>query len=133
MAAAPAFSVIGKPIPRVEGRDKVSGGATYATDVVLPGVLWGKIARSTVPSARIVRIDTSRAKALPGVRAVITAADIPSKRVGRSMSDYEVLASQRVRFLGEPIAAVAADSLEIADEAAQLIEVEYEELPAVYD
>jgi carbon-monoxide dehydrogenase large subunit len=99
MAAAPAFSVIGKPIPRVEGRDKVSGGAHYATDVVLPGMLWGKNVRSPHAHARILSVDTSRATALPGVRAVLTAADLPHKRIGRFMGDYEVLASELVRFI----------------------------------
>src|SRR5207253_881383 len=83
----------------------------------------GKIVRSTVAHARIVSIDASQARALPGVRAVITAADLPRKRVGRSMSDYEVLCSERVRFIGDPVAAVAADTPEIADQAAQLVEV----------
>lgn len=133
MAVAPTFSVIGKPVPRVEGRDKVSGAATYATDVILPGMLWGRNVRSPHPHARIVSIDTSRARALPGVRAVITAADLPRKRVGRFIADYEVLASEVVRFVGEPVAAIAADTPEIADEAADLVRVTYEELPAVYD
>jgi CO/xanthine dehydrogenase Mo-binding subunit len=133
MAAAPAFSVISKPIPRVEGRDKIMGLAEYSADVKLTGTLWGKNVRSTVPHARIVRIDTSRAKAIPGVRAIITAADIPPKRIGRSVQDYEVLCSERVRFIGDPIAAVAADTQEAAEEAALAVEVEYEALPAVYD
>ncbi len=133
MAAAPAFSVIGKPIPRVEGREKVSGDATYAMDVVLPGMLWGKNVRSPYAHARIVSIDTARARALPGVRAVITAAELPRKRIGRALADYEVLASEEVRFVGETVAAVAADTPDIADEAAQLIQVVYQELPAVFD
>ncbi len=133
MAAAPTYSIIGKPVPRVEGRDKVSGGAQYATDVVLPGMLWGKNVRSPHAHARIVSIDTARAKALPGVRAIITAADLPRKLVGRAVSDYEVLASEAVRFVGEPVGAIAADTLEIAEEAAQLVQVVYEELPAVFD
>jgi len=133
MAAAPASSVIGKPIPRVEGRDKVSGAATYAVDVVLPGMLWGKNVRSPVAHARIVSIDTSRALALTGVRAVITAADLPQKRVGRALGDYEVLCSERVRFVGDVVAAIAADSLETAEAAAELVDVVYEELPAVFD
>jgi CO/xanthine dehydrogenase Mo-binding subunit len=96
-------------------------------------MLWGKNVRSPHAHARIVSIDTSRTKARPGVRAVLTAADLPRKLVGRFMGDYEVLASQVVRFVGEPVAAIAADSMEIAEEAAQLVQVEYEELPAVFD
>jgi CO/xanthine dehydrogenase Mo-binding subunit len=133
MAAAPAFSVIGKPVPRVEGRDKVSGGTHYATDVVLPGMLWGKNVRSPHAHARILSIETSRAKAVPGVRAVLTAADLPSKLVGRFMGDYEVLASEVVRFIGEPVATIAADTTDTAEEAAALVQVEYEELPSVFD
>src|SRR5207302_3259636 len=116
-----------KPVPRIEGREKVNGAATFTVDVVLPGMLWGKNVRSPVAHARIVSIDTSRAKALPGVRAVITAADLPRKRVGRSMSDYEVLASERVRFIGDIVAAVAADTPDIAAAPAALADVHFVE------
>src|SRR5581483_4447161 len=133
MAMAPAFSTIGKPIPRIEGREKVTGEATYAVDVVLPGTLWGINVRSPVPSARIVSIDTARARALPGVRAVLTAADIPAKRVGRSIKDYEVICRDRVRYVGDVVAIIAADDRDVAEEAAQLVAVAYEELPAVFD
>jgi len=133
MAAAPAFSVVGRPIPRVEGFDKVTGGAEYTADVNLSGILWGKNVRSPYPHARIVSVDTSRAKAVPGVRAVITAADVPHKRVGRALRDYEVFCSERVRYIGDIVAAVAADTAEAAEEAALLVDVEYEELPAVFD
>ncbi len=133
MAAASAYSVLGKPIPRVEGRDKVTGGAQYSADVPLPSALWGKNVRSPHPHARIVSIDTSRAKAVPGVMAVLTAADVPQKRVGRSIRDYEVFCSERVRFVGDIVAAVAAETSDAAEEAALLVQVEYEELPAVFD
>ena len=133
MAATSTFTVIGKPIPRIEGPDKVTGRARYSADYTPAGTLWGKHLRSPYPHARILSIDTSKAKALAGVRGVITAADIPAKKLGRSISDYESLCSERVRYVGDPVAAIAADTLEIAEAAALLIEVEYEELPFVTD
>lgn len=133
MASAPPYSVIGKPIPRVEGPDKVTGRARYSADYHPPGTLWARNVRSPLPHARIVSIDVSRALEAPGVHAVITAADLSRKKLGRSISDYEVFASDRVRYMGEPVAAVAADSPEAADAAVQLVEVEYEELPVVTD
>lgn len=132
-AAAPEFTVIGRPIPRVEGPDKVTGRAKYSADVDLTGLLWGKDVRSPYPHARILSIDTSRAKALPGVRAVLTAADLPSKKIGRAIKDYEVICSERVRYIGDVVAVLAADTAEIAEAAALLVDVEYEELPAVFD
>src|SRR5436853_5260935 len=101
----PPFTVVGKPIPRVEGPDKVSGRAGYSADVFPPGTLWGKIVRSPVPHARIVSIDTSRARAVPGVHAVLTAKDIPNKRTGRNYKDLPLLSDERVRFVGDKIAA----------------------------
>ena len=127
------FVAIGKPVGRVEGEAKVTGTARYAADVNLPGMLWAKCLRSPLPHARIKAIDTSRARALPGVRAVLTAADIPDRRWGRALWDMQVLARDVVRFVGERVAAVAADDRETAEEAVHLIEVEYEELPAVFD
>ena len=96
-------------------------------------MLWGKVLRSPFPHARIVSIDTSKARALPGVHAVITGQDIPDRRVGRRLRDFPVLARDRVVFVGEKVAAVAAETLDIAEEALLLIDVEYEDLPAVYD
>ncbi|MEA2640569.1 MAG: hypothetical protein QOF51_1963 [Chloroflexota bacterium] len=127
--AAPALATT-----RIDGVDKVTGSATYAADITRPGQLVGKILRSPYPHARIVSIDTSRAKALPGVHAVLIGQDLsPDFLVGRSMRDMPVLARDKVRFVGEKVAAVAAETAEIADEALGLIEVEYEELPAVFD
>jgi CO/xanthine dehydrogenase Mo-binding subunit len=120
-------------MPRIEGMDKVTGKTLYAADVLVQGLLWGKILRSPVPHARIVRIDTEKAKRLPGVQAVLTAADLPRVYVGSRMKDMPVLAGDRARFFGDPVAAVAAETKNIAAEAINLIEVEYEELPAVYD
>ncbi|MDE3075334.1 MAG: xanthine dehydrogenase family protein molybdopterin-binding subunit [Chloroflexota bacterium] len=129
----PALNVIGTSAPRVDGVAKVTGQATYGADVAFPGMLWCKFVRSTVPHARIVRVDTSRAKALPGVHAVITAEDIPNLLWGRWMRDMPVLARDRVRFIGEKVAAVAAEDPDLAEEAALAVEVEYEELPAIFD
>jgi CO/xanthine dehydrogenase Mo-binding subunit len=118
---------------RVDGLDKVTGAAAYASDISRPGMLHGRMLRSPFPHARIVSIDASKARALPGVRAVLTARDFPEYRIGRSMRDVPLLARDKVRFVGEKVAAVAADTLEIATAALELIEVEYEELPAVFD
>ena len=124
---------IGRSVPRGEGPDKVTGKSIYAADVFLPGMLWGKVLRSPFPHARIVSIDTEAAKAVPGVHAVITAADLPNSLVGRRLRDMPVLARDVVRFVGEKVVAVAAETEDAADEALLLIDVEYEELPAVYD
>lgn len=132
---APAFGLppaaLAEPEYRIEGPAKVTGAAKYAADLALPGMLWAAHRRSDLPHARIVRVDTAAARALPGVRAVLTADEIGHPRFGRRLLDQPVLAGDRTRFVGERIAAVAAESLEIAQEAAQLIEVEYDELPAI--
>jgi carbon-monoxide dehydrogenase large subunit len=128
-----AHRIVGQPIGRLDGIEKVSGAARYSGDVTLPGVVWGKALRSPLPHARILRIDTSRAKALPGVLAVLTAQDLPDILVGRRMFDMPILARDRVRFVGEKVAAVAAVDPDIAEEALALIDVEYEDLPAVFD
>ncbi len=127
------MTVIGTSAPRVDGVTKVTGQAVYGADVILPGMLWCKLARSTMPHARLVRVDATRARQIPGVHAVITADDIPDRRWGRALEDMPVLARGKVRFIGEPIAAVAADDPDIAEEAALAVEVEYEELPAIFD
>lgn len=128
-----SYQTVGKPLPRIEGVDKVSGKTQYTADVSLDSLLWGKVLRSPVPHARIVRIDTEKAKNLAGVRAVLTGADLPPVYVGSRMKDMPVLAKERVRFVGDPVAAVAAESREIAEEAVNLIGAEYDELPTVYD
>ena len=128
-----AMRAIGQSIVRGEGPDKVTGKSIYAADVSLPGMLWGKALRSPFPHARIVSIDTSAAKAVPGVHAVITGADLPDSLVGRRLRDMPVLARDVVRFVGEKVAAVAAETEEAAEEALLLIDVEYEELDAVFD
>ncbi len=127
------LNVVGHPLGRVEGEAKVTGRARYAADVVLPGQLWGKCLRSPLPHARILHIDTSAARRLPGVHAVLTGADLPRVLIGQRLMDMPLLARERVRFVGERVAAVAADDPDIAEEALTLIRVEYEELPAVFD
>ena len=127
------YTVVGRPVTRQEGPDKVSGNFLYSADVNLPGMIWGKVLRSPYPHAKIVRIDPSRALELPGVRAVITGKDTAGMRVGRSVRDVPLLAEDKVRFVGEKVAAVAADDPETAEEALLLIDVEYEPLPAIFD
>ncbi len=124
--------VVGKRAPRIEGREKVSGGLRYAADMELEGCLWGRALRSPYAHARIVRIDTSAAERAPGVRAVVTGAEHPYW-IGRMMRDLPVLAVGKVRFIGERVAAVAADSPDAASAALELIRVEYEELEPVFD
>jgi CO/xanthine dehydrogenase Mo-binding subunit len=125
--------VIGTPVQRLEGPEKVTGRATYVADVSLPGMLWCKVLRSPISYGRIKRIDAGRALALPGVRAVATGEDVGGLLIGRKIYDMPVLADGVVRFIGEKVAAVAAESEEIADEAVSLIDVEYEELPPLFD
>ena len=128
-----SFSAIGQPVPQDEGPEKVSGKALYAADLILPGMLWGKVLRSPYPHATILRIDTTRASQVPGVHAVLTGQDLPDRRVGRLLRDIPVLARDRVLFVGEKVAAVAAETLEAAEEALNLIDVAYEALPPVFD
>lgn len=130
---ATSYATIGRSVVRGEGADKVSGKAVYTADITLPGMMWGQVLRSPFPHARIISIDTSRAKELPGVYAVLTGQDIPERRVGRMLRDCPVLARDKVLFIGEKVAAVAAESPDIAEEALLLIDVEYEKLPAVFD
>ncbi|MDH3444811.1 MAG: xanthine dehydrogenase family protein molybdopterin-binding subunit [Deltaproteobacteria bacterium] len=128
-----AYRTIGKTLPRIEGYGKVTGQTKYAADLPFEGLLWAKVLRSSVPHARIINIDTSKARALAGVRAVLTGADVRDVYVGTRVKDQPVLAMDRVRFVGDAVAAVAADSEAIAEEAVSLIDVEYEELPHVDD
>jgi 4-hydroxybenzoyl-CoA reductase subunit alpha len=132
------LSYIGKSFRRKDGPDKVTGRAVYSQDVKLPGTLIGRILRSPHPHAQILRIDTSKALALPGVKAVITVDDTKGIKHGfvetpRYPPDQEVLARGRVVHVGEEIAAVAAIDHLTAQQALDLIEVEYEALPAVFD
>ncbi|MEE8449729.1 MAG: xanthine dehydrogenase family protein molybdopterin-binding subunit [Thermodesulfobacteriota bacterium] len=133
------FSVIGKRMPRVDGFDKVTGKAVYGTDIKLPRMLVGKILRSPLPHARILHIDTSLAKRLPGVKAVLTGLDTPQIKFGffkhqdHKFGDCHPLKCDKVRCIGDEVAAVAAVDEDIAQEALGLIKVDYEELPPVFD
>jgi CO/xanthine dehydrogenase Mo-binding subunit len=118
---------------RVEGHDKVSGRMQYTADVQRPNMLWAAFATSPFAHAKIVRIDTTAARAVDGVRAVLTAADIGHRMFGRQLYDWPVLAWDKVRLIGDRVAAVAAETREAAEEAARRIVVEYEELPALLD
>jgi CO/xanthine dehydrogenase Mo-binding subunit len=127
------YRVIGTSTPRVDGVEKVTGTAVYAADVPLTNVLWGKVLHSPHAHARIVSIDTSAARALPGVVAVITGADTGTGLYGRmAVRDVPALARDRVRYAGERVAAVAAVDEDTAQRAVDLIEIEYEERPAVF-
>jgi CO/xanthine dehydrogenase Mo-binding subunit len=125
---------VGESIPRVDAIPKVTGTFGYASDLRADGMLWGAVLRSPHPSARILGVDVTAAAALPGVRAVLLAADLPGKRTfGLNFDDQPVLADGLVRYHGEPIAVVAADTPAIAHEATTLIAVGWQPLPAVTD
>ncbi len=126
------YSAVGKSVTRLDALDKVRGTATYIGDMTFTGMLYGKVLRSKYPHARILRIDTSRAKRLPGVKVVITGEDMPFLH-GESFHDEPFLAVGKVRYMGEAVAAVAAVDEETAEEALDLIKVEYGELPAVFN
>ena len=118
---------------RVEGPAKVTGEARYTADILLPGMIWGKVLRSPLPHAKIVAIDTREAEQMPGILAVLTAKDLPDLLTGRLVYDMPVLAIDRVRFIGEKVAVVAAEDPDMAEDALASIDVEYEEMPAVFD
>ncbi len=128
---------VGRSVPRLESWLKVTGRAEYVHNLRLPGMLYGKIFRSTVAHGRIKRIDVSAARAVAGVHSVVTAAEVktvvPDPYYGPAFHDQPVLAVDKVRYVGEPIAVVLASDPHVAEEAVHLISAEYEELPAVYD
>lgn len=126
-------AVVGKSFPRMDGVERVTGRSVFGQDLRRAGMLFGKILRSKYPHARILSIDTSRAEALPGVNAVVTGRDIPSVRSGQFVKDEMIMAVDLVRYLGEAVAAVAAVDEDTATRALDLIDVSYEELPAVFD
>jgi len=127
---------VNRSIPRIEGRDKVTGRAEYAHVMQVPGMLHAKIFRSTVPHGRILRVDTTAARKVPGVCAVYTSEDvlrvIPNPYYGPAFHDQPILAIGKVHFVGEPVAVVLANDPHVAEQAVQEIVAEYEELPAVY-
>src|SRR3954470_21728628 len=130
-------SQIGRSVPRLESWLKVTGRAEYVHNLRLPGMLYGKIFRSSVAHGRIKRIDTAAARALAGVHSVVTAAEVktilPDPYYGPAFHDQPVLAVDKVRYVGEPVAVVLASDPHVAEEAVHLITAEYDELPAVYD
>ena len=134
----PDMSTVGRSVPRVDSPLKVTGQARYAADIKLPGMLYGKLLRSPVPHARIKNIDISRARKLAGVKDVFTGEDTPRIKYGNwrlfpQTQDELPLTVDKVRFVGDEVAAVVAVDLDVAEEALHLIKVDYEELPAVFD
>ncbi len=136
--------IIGRPVPREDAREKAFGLTSFAADFSMPGMLIGKVLRSPYASAKIHSIDTAKARKLKGIKAVVTAGDVP-KNESRSMFPQpytqevwgkgmlRVLADRKVHFIGEPVALVAGETEEIAESALKLIKVEYEPLPGVFD
>jgi 4-hydroxybenzoyl-CoA reductase subunit alpha len=129
------YDVIGKRVPRIDAREKVMGEAKYAADYSLPGMLWCKVARSPYAHAKILNVDTSKAERLPGVKAVVTGKDFNGWTWGfmATTRDEPPLAVDKVRYMYEGVAGIAAIDEEIAEEACSLIKVDYEELPGVFD
>jgi CO/xanthine dehydrogenase Mo-binding subunit len=127
------FFAVGIPTIRLDGEPKVTGATRYTADYALPGMIWGKCLRSPFAHARIRAIDVERAKKTQGVFAVLTARDLPARLTGIILKDMPVLAAGRVRFVGERVAVVGAESADVAEEALSRIEVDYEELPAIHD
>jgi CO/xanthine dehydrogenase Mo-binding subunit len=143
VATREALRIVGRAVPRHDARDKVAAATAYAADFALPGMLHAVVLRSPYPSARIVKVDTARAAAMPGVAAVLTARDVPrntlatdvpgqTTTVGPLRAALHVLAEDRVRHQGEPVALVAAETLEQARAAAEAIDVAYERTPGVF-
>jgi CO/xanthine dehydrogenase Mo-binding subunit len=144
IALAQELRVVGRPVARHDARDKVAAATSYAADWAMPGMLHGAVLRSPYPSARIRWLDTRRAAGMPGVAAVLTAKDVPrntlwtdvpgqTTTVGPLRARLHVLAEERVRYQGEPVALVAAETEELAHAALEAIEVEYEPVPGVFD
>jgi CO/xanthine dehydrogenase Mo-binding subunit len=127
------FSVVGRRLPGIDAAQKATGRARYADDYTLSGMAFARIMRSPHPHARILNIDTRRAKRLPGVLAVVTAADVPDERQGLGLKDQPIFARDKVRYIGETMAGVVAIDEETAWEGMNLIDVQYEPLPAVFD
>ena len=128
-----SYQTVGQSIRRIDAHDKLTGKASYAGDYAFPGMLHLKVLRSDRPHARILAIHAEKARALPGIVALFTHQDVPGKnRVGSRVKDRRVLCDDRVRLVGDPVALVAAETLEVAEGAVSLIQVDYEDLPAVF-
>ena len=143
VALGTPFRLVGRPLPRHDARDKVAAATAYAADWAMPGMLHAAVLRSPYPSARIVKLETAGAQRMPGVAVVLTAKDVPrntlstdvpgqTTAVGPLRATLYVLALERVRHQGEPVALVAAETLEQARAAAEAIDVEYEPVPGVF-
>jgi 4-hydroxybenzoyl-CoA reductase subunit alpha len=130
-----AYNVINTRVPRVDARAKATGEASYAADLSLPNMLYGAVLQSPLAHAKILNIDVTQAKKLPGVRDIVTAKEAPSVKYGVSPARYDetIFCIDKARYVGDEIAAVAAEDLETARQAISLIKVEYEELPAYLD
>jgi CO/xanthine dehydrogenase Mo-binding subunit len=127
------FTTVGERIPKWYAKELVTGEAKYATDAQMTGMLYAKVLRSRHPHARILNLDTSKAEKLHGVKAIVTAKDVPINLMGLCAFDRPILASDKVRYIGDAIAGVAATDEDTAEEALSLIQVDYEILPAVFD
>ncbi len=130
-----AYRHIGKSVPRVDALAKVTGKAKYTTEegIGMPGMLYGKVLYSPHAHANILKIDTTRAEKIVGVKRVLTGKDVPEHRSGIFVHDRHILCRKKVRFIGDAVALVLADSVEVAEEARDLIDVTYEELPAIFN
>ena len=138
-----SFYQVGKPLVRTDAPGKAVGRTPYAGDYVMPGMLHAKVLRSPMPSAKLVRLDVRKARALKGVVAVITARELPDRLAAtdipgqtgqtRLKTDQQILVRERVRYHGEPLALIAAESPDIAEQAMSLIEYKLEPWPAVFD
>jgi CO/xanthine dehydrogenase Mo-binding subunit len=127
------ISTIGHETPQVNAREKVLGKALYSGDLKLPGMLHAKVLRSPYAHARIVRVHTEAARALPSVHAVLSGDDTPTRMTGIHHKQHRILATHKVRFIGEEVVAVVAEDEETARDALDLVRVDYEELPAITD
>jgi CO/xanthine dehydrogenase Mo-binding subunit len=133
MSKKQTYSIAGTSAHRVDGVEKVTGKAIYTSDIQLPGMAHARILRSPIAHAKLVKVDASRAKELPGVIATLTRDDIQrfNYKYGATYKDQSIVAVDKVRYVGDPVAAVLADDAATAEQALELIEVEYDELPKV--
>src|ERR1700722_18777145 len=129
----PIGDAVGRSFARREAREKITGTAAYTDDIVVPRMLYGAVLGSDHAHARILSYDTAAAEALPGVKVVLTGNKLGGKLHGKCVEDEPILATGKVRYVGEPVAAVAAVDHATAKQALQLIDIQYEELPAVFD
>ena len=127
------FAEVGKRRPRIQAEEQLRGKTIYVDDINLPGMLYAKGVLPQHPHARILNVDTNQARRLIGVRAVATASDVPNNNFGRTIKDQQIICGDKVRHLGDLVAVVAATDKDTAAEAASLVKVDYEPLPAVYD